>query len=149
MAQAGIDPLRQSHATYDTSKPPRLNYKKIICNRFYFQEFHSSEEYYFHTEDQIQRISKFCPKIRSMTFMFERISCPTKGISILWFVYFFQLSLYRTYIVSSLSDPVFPNEEAETSDGCRRWSKRCLLSRGDQPHKNRRVEVFSALRWTF
>ena len=99
MAQAGIDPLRQSHATYDTSKPPRLNYKKIICNRFYFQEFHSSEEYYFHTEDQIQRISKFCPKIRSMTFMFERISCPIKGISILWFVYFFQLSLYRTYIL--------------------------------------------------
>ena len=99
MAQAGIDPLRQSHATYDTSKPPRLNYKKIICNRFYFQEFHSSEEYYFHTEYQIQRISKFCPKIRSMTFMFERISCPIKGISILWFVYFFQLSLYRTYIL--------------------------------------------------
>ena len=76
-------------------------YYKIsnIFKLFYFQEFHSSEEYYFHTEDQIQRISKFCPKIRSMTFMFERISCPIKGISILWFVYFFQLSLYRTYIL--------------------------------------------------
>ena len=43
--------------------------------RLLIQEFWASEEYFFHDEAQIELVSKYCPKIRKMLFMFERGTC--------------------------------------------------------------------------
>lgn len=39
------------------------------------EDFWASEEYYFHTTDQMQFVAKFCPRIKTMLFMFQNISC--------------------------------------------------------------------------
>jgi len=39
------------------------------------QEFWASEEYFFHTEEQMASVSKYCPDIRQMLFMFQKTSC--------------------------------------------------------------------------
>jgi hypothetical protein len=39
------------------------------------QEFWASEEYYFHTEEQMAQVSRYCPDIRQMLFMFQKTSC--------------------------------------------------------------------------
>ena len=39
------------------------------------QEFWASEEYFFHTEEQMALVSKYCPDIKQMLFMFQKTSC--------------------------------------------------------------------------
>ena len=43
---------------------------------FQVQEFWASEEYFFHTEEQMGLVSKYCPEIKQMLFMFQQTSCP-------------------------------------------------------------------------
>lgn len=43
---------------------------------FQVQEFWASEEYFFHTEEQMGLVSKYCPDIKQMLFMFQQTSCP-------------------------------------------------------------------------
>jgi hypothetical protein len=47
----------------------------LTFSRLSIQEFWASEEYFFHTEEQMELVSKYCPEIRKMLFMFERGSC--------------------------------------------------------------------------
>ena len=35
------------------------------------QEFWASEEYFFHSEEQMDLVSKYCPDIKQMLFMFQ------------------------------------------------------------------------------
>ena len=35
------------------------------------QEFWASEEYFFHTEEQMDLVSKYCPDIKKMLFYFQ------------------------------------------------------------------------------
>lgn len=39
------------------------------------QEFWASEEYYFHTEEQMDLVSRYCPEVKKMLFMFQNTSC--------------------------------------------------------------------------
>lgn len=57
------------------------------------EEFWASEEYYFHSEEQMELAAQFCPDIRKMLFMFqgrkgdvkelnpEKVRFPTKNNS--------------------------------------------------------------------
>ena len=52
---------------------------KQLCHVLYVfqvQEFWASEEYFFHTEEQMALVSKYCPDIKQMLFMFQQTSCP-------------------------------------------------------------------------
>ena len=42
---------------------------------FKVQEFWASEEYFFHSEEQMALVSKYCPEIRTMLFMFDKTTC--------------------------------------------------------------------------
>jgi len=44
------------------------------------QEFWASEEYFFHTEEQMGLVSKYCPDIKQMLFMFQQTSCPKLSV---------------------------------------------------------------------
>merc|ERR1712062_290505 len=50
------------------SKVPSVTSLKI-------QEFWASEEYFFHSEEQMALVSKYCPDIRTMLFMFDKTVC--------------------------------------------------------------------------
>lgn len=39
------------------------------------QEFWASEEYFFHSEEQMALVSKYCPDIKQMLFMFQKPDC--------------------------------------------------------------------------
>ena len=39
------------------------------------QEFWASEEYFFHSEEQMELVGKYCPEIRQMLFMFDKTTC--------------------------------------------------------------------------
>ena len=39
------------------------------------QEFWASEEYFFHSEEQMALVSKYCPEVRQMLFMFQNTEC--------------------------------------------------------------------------
>ena len=49
------------------------NMGKIIKNppTLKIQEFWASEEYFFHTEEQMDLVSKYCPDIKKMLFYFQ------------------------------------------------------------------------------
>ena len=50
------------------SKVPSVTSLKV-------QEFWASEEYFFHSEEQMALVSKYCPDIRTMLFMFDKTVC--------------------------------------------------------------------------
>ena len=50
------------------SKVPKITSLKV-------QEFWASEEYFFHSEEQMALVSKYCPDIRTMLFMFDKTVC--------------------------------------------------------------------------
>ena len=48
---------------------------KISKPHIKVQEFWASEEYYFHNAEQMALVSKYCPDIKQMLYMFEKPSC--------------------------------------------------------------------------
>ena len=55
---------------FDSLKVPKLN----------IEEFWASEDYYFHTREQMLAVAKWCPKISKAMFMFEAESCDDLSI---------------------------------------------------------------------
>ena len=45
--------------------------EKINPPTLKIQEFWASEEYFFHTEEQMDLVSKYCPDIKKMLFYFQ------------------------------------------------------------------------------
>ena len=43
--------------------------------QFKFEEFWASEDYFFHTEEQMMLVAKYCPKIHTALFMFRDDCC--------------------------------------------------------------------------
>ena len=48
------------------------NYQNIKLN---LQEFWPSEDYYFHTENQMKLVKKYCPHIKKVYFMYKSDCC--------------------------------------------------------------------------
>ena len=46
----------------------------------HLEDFWASEDYYFHTREQMLLVSKYCPKINRAMFMFEYQSCEDLSI---------------------------------------------------------------------
>ena len=45
--------------------------KDVNLMKLKVQEFWASEEYFFHTEEQMDLVSKYCPDIKKMLFYFQ------------------------------------------------------------------------------
>ena len=54
-----------------------LNFDSLKLN---IEEFWASEDYYFHTREQMLAVAKWCPKISKAMFMFEAESCDDLSI---------------------------------------------------------------------
>ena len=55
----------------------RPNYQNI---KLKLQEFWPSEEYYFHNENQLKLVRKYCPHIKNVYFIYKRDCCGSLAI---------------------------------------------------------------------
>ena len=67
----------------ENNMPTSTNNKRLIerIPSLKIQEFWASEEYFFHSEEQMELVSKYCPDIKQMLFMFQNTECT--GLSVL------------------------------------------------------------------
>jgi hypothetical protein len=79
-----IDHLHEQHQNTgkEVKKMPTLK----------VQEFWASEAYYFHTEEQMIQVSRYCPDIQQMHFMFQYPSCKLSVLA--YFTYLEDLDLW-------------------------------------------------------
>ena len=57
-----------------------LNFDSLKVSKLNIEEFWASEDYYFHTREQMLAVAKWCPKISKAMFMFEAESCDDLSI---------------------------------------------------------------------